>query len=403
MSVTRLTDPSASTFPGTRTVPRTATAGGAPARSAAASRARADDRYIPGLPTPRRPTPRRQAPEVSTVSLQRSCPCGRPFAAGTALRGNDRPSTSRLRRRACSKRDGRWPWPGPRSAATGQPGRGGIAWPGRAAAGDDAGMTDDPALDLLHEHYELGLEEPRLDQALGSVEFARTLEMAARVLPPPPAVVADIGGGPGRYALELAGRGYSVVHRDLVPLHVEQLRAAAGDLAGRIRTEVGDARDLDLDDDGADAVLLLGPLYHLVDREQRLRALREVRRVARPGAPVLVSAISRWAPRLHGYLAERLYERAAFFPELVRVVEESGRLNDNVPGWFTAYCHRPEQLRDEVVESGLVVEDLVGLEGLSFALGDLAERLAHPPGREGGLGRARGVRPAPGRPGVGPQ
>ena len=136
-----------------------------------------------------------------------------------------------------------------------------------------------------------------------------------------------------------------------MPLHVEQLRAAAGDLAGRIRTEVGDARDLDLDDDSADAVLLLGPLYHLVDREQRLRALREVRRVARPGAPVLVSAISRWAPRLHGYLAERLYERAAFFPELVRVVEESGRLNESVPGWFTAYCHRPEQLRDEVTEA----------------------------------------------------
>ncbi len=98
-------------------------------------------------------------------------------------------------------------------------------------------MADDPALDLLHQHYELGLEEPRLDEALGSVEFARTLEVAARVLPPPPAVVADIGGGPGRYALEFAGRGYTVVHRDLVPLHVEQLRAAAGDLAGRIRTE----------------------------------------------------------------------------------------------------------------------------------------------------------------------
>src|SRR4051812_14253525 len=264
-------------------------------------------------------------------------------------------------------------------------------------------MTDDPALDLLHRHYERGLEEPRLDEALGSVEFVRTLEVANQVLPRPPAVVADIGGGPGRYTLELAGRGYTVVHRDLVPLHVEQLRTASTALADHVDTAVGDARDLDLDDDTADAVLLLGPLYHLVDRDQRMLALKEALRVARPGAPVLVSAISRWAPRLHGYLAERLYERTAFFPELVRVVEESGRLNDSVPGWFTAYCHRPEQLRDEVAEAGLVVEDLVGLEGLAFALGDLAERLAHPPGREGGLGRARGVRPAPGRPGVGPQ
>jgi SAM-dependent methyltransferase len=260
---------------------------------------------------------------------------------------------------------------------------------------DDADMPDDPAFDLLHRHYELGLEEARLEEALGSIELARTLEFAARVLPPPPALVADIGGGPGRYALELAERGYTVVHRDVVPLHVEQLRAAARNVHERVQTAVGDARDLDLDDDSVDAVLLLGPLYHLVEHDQRIRALREALRVARPGAPVLVSAISRWAPRLHGYLAERLYERESFFPELVRVVEESGRLNDSTPGWFTGYCHRPEQLRHEVEAAGLVVEDLVGLEGLAFALGDLAERLTDRTGREVVLECARAIERVP--------
>ena len=86
-------------------------------------------------------------------------------------------------------------------------------------------MTDDPSLELVHRHYELGLEQPRLDEALGSVELARTLQVATQVLPRPPGVVADIGGGPGRYTLELAGHGYTVTHRDLVPLHVEQLQA----------------------------------------------------------------------------------------------------------------------------------------------------------------------------------
>jgi SAM-dependent methyltransferase len=256
-------------------------------------------------------------------------------------------------------------------------------------------MADDPAIDLMHRHYELGLEESRLEEALGSIEFARTLEVADRVLPRPPAIVADIGGGPGRYALELAGRGYRVVHRDLVPLHVEQLRESARGLPERVDTAVGDARDLDLDDDSVDAVLLLGPLYHLVEQDHRVRALREARRVARPGAPVLVSAISRWAPRLHGYLAERLYERESFFPELVRVVEESGRLNDSTPGWFTGYCHRPEQLRHEVEAAGLVMEDLVGLEGLAFALGDLADRLADPTGRVVLLECARAIERVP--------
>jgi SAM-dependent methyltransferase len=191
-------------------------------------------------------------------------------------------------------------------------------------------MADDPDLDLLQRHYKLGLEEPRLDEAVGSVELARTLEVAARVLPLPPAVVADIGGGPGRYTLELAGRGYTVLHRDLVPLHVEQLRAASGPVADRIHTAVGDARDLDLDDDSVDAVLLLGPLYHLVERDQRVLALREVLRVARPGAPVLVSAISRWAPRLHGYLGNAFTS--------VRRSSRSSFVSSRIAGGSTTAC-----------------------------------------------------------------
>jgi hypothetical protein len=117
--------------------------------------------------------------------------------------------------------------------------------------------------------------------------------------------------------------------------------------------------------------------------------------VARPGAPVLVSAISRCAPRLHGYLAERVYERAPFFPELVRVAGETGRLNDSLPGWFTGYCHRPEQLREEAEEAGLVVEDLDGLEGLAFALGDLGDRLGDPTGRQVVLDCARAIERVP--------
>ena len=52
----------------------------------------------------------------------------------------------------------------------------------------------------------------------------RTRQIIARHLPPPPATVADIGGGPGRYSVWLATLGYRVLHRDVVPLHVDQLR-----------------------------------------------------------------------------------------------------------------------------------------------------------------------------------
>jgi SAM-dependent methyltransferase len=143
----------------------------------------------------------------------------------------------------------------------------------------------DPA---LQEHYALGKERDRLAEARGILEFERTKEIVLRHLPAPPSVIADIGGGPGRYALWLAERGHRVEHRDLMPLHVDQVRAVAD--VSRINAAVGDARDLDLDDGAVDAVLLLGPLYHLRRREERLQALR------RPGGWSALVVRCSWPP-----------------------------------------------------------------------------------------------------------
>src|SRR5947208_15563046 len=148
--------------------------------------------------------------------------------------------------------------------------------------------TDD---DALRAYYERGMERERLSDGRGDLEFTRTTEIVRRRLPAAPAVVADIGGGPGRYALWLASLGYQVEHRDLMPLHVEQLTADAAGVPG-IHTAVGDVRDLDLPDASVDAVLLLGPLYHLTHRAERVHALRECARVVRPGGPVFAAAIS---------------------------------------------------------------------------------------------------------------
>jgi SAM-dependent methyltransferase len=247
----------------------------------------------------------------------------------------------------------------------------------------------------LHGHYARGEERGRLETPFGQVEFLRTCEILERALPQPPAVVADVGGGPGRYALWLAGKGYTVRHRDLVELHLEQV---AGDAAARglaIDTALADARALDLADASADAVLLLGPIYHLPTRADRVRALAEAGRVVRPGGAVFAAAISRWAPRLHGEVAERLGDEYPSIRELVEVVERSGRLMPLFDGSFSGYCHRPGELRDEVVAAGLEPIDLVGVEGLAFALSDLEERLAEPVQREVVLGSARAIERIP--------
>src|SRR5689334_7898969 len=191
------------------------------------------------------------------------------------------------------------------------------------------GMEADDA--ALRAHYELGMERERLSDGRGDLEFTRTTEILLRRLPAAPAVVADIGGGPGRYAGWLAELGYDVEHRDVMDLHVEHLRASAHP---SIRTAVGDARSLDLADSSVDAVLLLGPLYHLRERAERIQALREARRVVRDGGPVFVAIISRWAARLDGVLQERLYQQSPHFLSLLDESERSGNLPPVVPGGF---------------------------------------------------------------------
>jgi SAM-dependent methyltransferase len=247
----------------------------------------------------------------------------------------------------------------------------------------------------LQGHYARGEERDRLLTPFGHVEFTRTCEILERALPPAPAVVADVGGGPGRYSLWLAECGYTVHHRDLVELHVTQVAADAAARGLAVDSAIADARQLDLPEGSVDAVLLLGPIYHLPTRDDRVAALAEAARVVRPGGPVFAAAVSRWAPRLHGEVADRLGEVHPSIREAVDIVERTGRLVPLFEGSFSGYCHRPDELRDEVVAAGLELVDLVGVEGIAFALADLEDRLASPEARAVVLAAARALERVP--------
>ena len=241
----------------------------------------------------------------------------------------------------------------------------------------------------MRAHYALGKEQSRLDDPKFVLEFERTKEIVLRAVPPAPAVVADIGGGPGRYSVWLSGLGYQVEHRDITLLHVEQARAVG------VHARLADARRLDLDEASVDAVLLLGPLYHLVERADRIRTLREAHRVVRPCGPVFVAVISRWAARLDGAVVERAYER---FPDMLAQlerIEATGVLAPFGETMFSGYTHRPDQLADEVAAAGLDLVDLVGVEGMLLRGTDLAERLADPVARNVLLDTARATERVP--------
>jgi SAM-dependent methyltransferase len=262
-------------------------------------------------------------------------------------------------------------------------------------------MDLDTGPTLAAAYYATGAEQPRLSSGPGVLELERTQELLERYLPPAPARVADIGSGPGRYSLWLAERGYDVTARDLMPLHVAQLRAAAAQCGLSVHAEVADARRLDLPDQAFDAVLLLGPLYHLQERESRLQALREAARIVVPGGVVLAVAISRWAVIMDGMLRLRMGEGDPGFATLVDRVVQTGRLDPLRDDGFSAYLHRPAGLQAEVTDAGLRETALLSIEGPGAYLVDVDERWATTPGRDLVLDVARRLEAVPELAGMG--
>ncbi|GAB3146145.1 class I SAM-dependent methyltransferase [Micromonospora sonneratiae] len=228
--------------------------------------------------------------------------------------------------------------------------------------------------DEIMEFYRQGGEHSRLAEGQGRWEYLRTWDVLSRVLPTAPAKVLDVGGATGVYAEPLAAAGYTVHVVDPVPEQV----AAAGRHPG-VTAAVGDARALPAADGSTDAVLLLGPLYHLVSRVERVQAWREAARVVRPGGPVVAATISRFASLFDGF-TKGYFDDPQYGPIVDRALTDGVHANDESADrtWFTtAYFHRPEEIADEVAEAGLDLERIVAVEGpVWLADSRLAELLA---------------------------
>ena len=234
-------------------------------------------------------------------------------------------------------------------------------------------------------HYEGGREAERLLNSVGQLELVRTQELLSRYLPPPPATIFDVGGGTGIYAFWLAQQGYEVHLIDAVPLHIEQARrfSESQHNCPLASMAVGDARQLNREVQSVDVVLLLGPLYHLTERCDRIGALREAHRILRDGGIVFAAGISRLASTLDGLFRGLLDD-----PEFVRIVqrdlaEGQHRNPNNHPDYFTtAFLHHPEELRTEIEEAGLQCERLLAIEGPGWLLQNFEEHWGESARRE---------------------
>jgi SAM-dependent methyltransferase len=230
------------------------------------------------------------------------------------------------------------------------------------------------------EFYDQYAEESRLEEGPFQLEFERTKAILSAVLPPAPARVVDVGGAAGAYSAWLAAGGYQVHLVDASPRLVAEARRRNARLSKAIVTlDVGDARALPRADRSAEAVLVMGPLYHLPEAGDRAAALREAVRVVVPGGVVAVAGISRFASALDG-LARALGADAAFVRMRDNDLRDGRHRNETgrLDYFTTAYFHRPEDLRAELAAAELERVELYGVEGPGWMVGDFVQRWQEP-------------------------
>jgi len=197
------------------------------------------------------------------------------------------------------------------------------------------------------------------------IEFFVTMHFITKYLPEK-GLILDAGGGPGRYTIELAKRGYDVTLLDLAPemLKMAERKIKRAGVKKRVKQIVeGSIEDLSMfSDETFDAVLCLGaPLCHILNPQRREKAVKELLRVAKKDAPIFASVISRL-----GLLKTLLIE----FQHEIHYAKHYLEVGDYVPGvhgegFTAAHWFQPEELRHLFETQGVKVLETAGLEGLS--------------------------------------
>ncbi len=238
---------------------------------------------------------------------------------------------------------------------------------------------------IITQYYLQGGEAERLLSGIWKLEKARTESILQRFLPKPPATIVDIGGASGAYALPLAKQGYQVYLIDLVPLHIEQAKESEKKQKDHPLKAcvVGDARNVELPDAMADVVLLMGPLYHLPEKSDRLKAISEAYRILKPGGLLFAVGISRAASFIDGLIYNTLND-----PIWLNVIAEDLTTGNHVNPtqkiqyFTTAFFHKPDELKEEFEVVGFKNVSILAIEGLGFLMHDFDKRWSDEKERE---------------------
>lgn len=218
-------------------------------------------------------------------------------------------------------------------------------------------------------------EQNRLDSPLCRIEFVSTLRLIDKYFPKQ-GRVCDIGGGTGRYSIELIRKGYLV---SLLDLSDEEIRLARIQLnkAGLSAEQliVGDARDVSMfESNEFDAALLLGPMYHIVESNERTKVLQELKRILKPQGVAIIAYLNSWGLIKTG-IADfpHWYKDISF---LRSMLSEHTFAGQSLPGFTECYWSTSEDALQEIKEAGFEVLSYAGAESFASGMGVLLEKLA---------------------------
>ena len=218
--------------------------------------------------------------------------------------------------------------------------------------------------ELVRRVYDKGVEYEWQRHDRHRMEFALSMRILDAHLPKSDRIL-DCGGGPGRYALWLAGKGYDVTLFDLSESCLVKARTEAQNAGLALTFQQGTATDLShYRDAGFDAVLVMGPLYHLKAQQERQRALEETARVLTPGGLVAASFVTRTAA-LRGvakYQAGRVLE---LYGPMLNVVRQGYDETDPPPDdkHFPFYFSHPSEIEPLLRSAGLEPLGVFAVEG----------------------------------------
>jgi S-adenosylmethionine-dependent methyltransferase len=210
--------------------------------------------------------------------------------------------------------------------------------------------------------YDSGWEKEDSRLQRHQLERDITWRYLEKYLPAPGSNLLEIGSATGRYTLELAKRGYKVLAIDLSPELVAGAKARAFEtgLSERIEFRVGDARTLTgIAESAFDGALVMGPLYHLVVREDRLMVLNQVFKFLKPNGVIFTAWLSRF-----GITGDLIKKHAEIIEdrEEIRLLLEQGRDPDTYQGGFRGYFARVDEIPVIHEETGFHTIVMAGAE-----------------------------------------